>query len=151
MKSPRVVQMTKLPLEHKGIYTPLMGNMVKTWIYSLRGHVFSTVRVLPTQAQRSHHVSPGIEASQRTRIPSPPIEPPVLVLWLHQVTRRISGKPPQTPRADSNSEPLPYTGSCPRLCLAFLATMWTALDPIPPPSPLSRAYLSLHSSEAPQG
>jgi hypothetical protein len=30
MKSLRVGQMTKLPLQHKGRYTPLRGNMVKT-------------------------------------------------------------------------------------------------------------------------
>jgi hypothetical protein len=30
---------------------------------------------------------------------------------------------------DFGCEPLPYTGSCPRLCLAFLATMSPALDP----------------------
>jgi hypothetical protein len=29
------------------------------------------------------------EASRRTRIPSPPVEPPVLVLWLNQVTRPL--------------------------------------------------------------
>jgi hypothetical protein len=69
------------------------------------------------------------EASRRARIPSPPAEPPVLVLWLNQVTRWFFGEPPQTPRADSGRESLPYTGSCPRLHLAFLATMRPALDP----------------------
>jgi hypothetical protein len=34
--------------------------------------------------------------------------------------------------------------------LAFLATMRPALDPVRPPGPSSRAYLSLHSSEATQ-
>jgi hypothetical protein len=43
--------------------------------------------------------------------------------------RRFYGEPPQTPRADSGREPLPCTGSCPRLRLAFLATMRPALDP----------------------
>jgi hypothetical protein len=38
------------------------------------------------------------EACRRTRIPSPPTEPQVLVLWLNQVTRRFCGEPPQTPR-----------------------------------------------------
>jgi hypothetical protein len=38
---------------------------------------------------RSRHASAGIEASRRTRILSPPAEPPVLVLWLNQVTRRF--------------------------------------------------------------
>jgi hypothetical protein len=35
-----------------------------------------------------------------------------------------------------------------RLRLAFLATMRPALDPVRPPGPWSRAYLSLYSSEA---
>jgi hypothetical protein len=52
-----------------------------------------------------------------------------LVLWLNQVTRRFCGEPPQTTRANSGREPLPCTDSCPRLRLAFLATMWPALDP----------------------
>jgi hypothetical protein len=38
-------------------------------------------------------------------------------------------EPPQTPRVDSSHEPLPCTGSCPQLHLAFLATMRPALDP----------------------
>jgi hypothetical protein len=69
------------------------------------------------------------EASRRVRISSSPAEPPVLVLWLNQVTRRFCGKPPQTPRADSSREPLPCTDSCRRLRLAFLATMRPTLDP----------------------
>jgi hypothetical protein len=69
------------------------------------------------------------KASRRTRIPSPPAEPPVLVLWLNQVSRRFFGESLQNPHADSGREPLPYTGSYPRLRLALLATMRTALDP----------------------
>jgi hypothetical protein len=38
-------------------------------------------------------------------------------------------EPPQTPRADSGCEPLPFTGSCPLLRLAFLSTMLLALGP----------------------
>jgi hypothetical protein len=86
-------------------------------------------RVLPTQALRSRHVSAGTEASRHARIPSPPVEPPVLVLWLNQVTRRFCGQPPQTPRADSGLEPLLRTVSCPLLYLVFLTTMRPALDP----------------------
>jgi hypothetical protein len=56
-------------------------------------------------------MSDGIEAYRRARIPSPPAEPLVLVLWLNQVTQRLSGEPQQTPRADSGREPLPCTGS----------------------------------------
>jgi hypothetical protein len=44
----------------------------------------SADRVLPMQVLRPHHVSAGIEASRRARIPFPPAEPPVLVLWLNQ-------------------------------------------------------------------
>jgi hypothetical protein len=96
---------------------------------SSHGHTVAADRVLPTQALRSRHASAGIEASRCARIQSPPAEPPVLVLWLNQVTRRFSGEPPQTPRADSGREPLPCTGSGRRLRLAFLATMRPALDP----------------------
>jgi hypothetical protein len=69
------------------------------------------------------------EASRCAQIPSPPAEPPVLVLWFNQVTRRFSGEPPQTSRADSGCEPLPCTGSDRRLRLVFLATMRPTLDP----------------------
>jgi hypothetical protein len=69
------------------------------------------------------------EASRRAQISSPPVKHPVLVLWLNQVTRQFYGELSQTPRAESGSEPLPYTSSCPRLRLAFIATMRPALDP----------------------
>jgi hypothetical protein len=69
------------------------------------------------------------EASRRAQIPSPPIEPLVLVLWLNQVTRRFCGEPSQTPRADSGHEPLPCTSSCARLRITFLATTRPTLDP----------------------
>jgi hypothetical protein len=112
MKSIWVGKITKLPLELKWRYPPIWGNMVKTWYFSSSGHAFTAICVLPTQAPWSRRVSPGIEASRRARIPSPLVEP-------HQVTRRFCGKLPQTPRVDSGREPLPYTGSCPRLRLAF--------------------------------
>jgi hypothetical protein len=100
------------------------------------------------QALRSRHVSAGIEAS---RISYPPVEPLVLVLWLNQVTRRFCVELPPTPRADSCREPLPCTDSGRRLRLAFLATMRRTLDPVRLQGPSSRAYLALHSWEAPQG
>jgi hypothetical protein len=121
-------QMTKLPIDLEMRYTPLRGNMVNS--SSLHDHAFAAVRVLPTQGLQSRHVSAGIEASRRARILSPPTEPPVLVLWLNQVTRRFCGEPQQTPRLDSGHEPLPCTGSSRRLRLAFLAMMWPALDPV---------------------
>jgi hypothetical protein len=52
------------------------------------------------QAPRSRRVSPSIEASQCARIPSPPAEPPIFVLWLNQVTRWFCGESPQTPCVD---------------------------------------------------
>jgi hypothetical protein len=69
------------------------------------------------------------EASRHARIPSPPAEPPVLILRLNQVTGLFCGEPPQTPLADFGCELPPCIGSCPRLRLAFLATMRPALDP----------------------
>jgi hypothetical protein len=77
-------------------------------------------------------------------------EPPVLVLWLNQVTRQFFGEPSQTPCADSGHEPLPFTGSVDNFVLVschHAAHTW----PRWPPGPSSQAYLSLHSSEAPQG
>jgi hypothetical protein len=71
---------------------------------SSHGYAVAADRILTTQALRSRHASAGIEASRRTRIPSPPAEPPVLVLWLNQVTRRFFGELRQTPRADSGRE-----------------------------------------------
>jgi hypothetical protein len=79
--------------------------------------------VIPTRVLR-------FEASRCARIPSPPVEPPVLVLCLNQVTRQLFGELPQTLRADSGREPLPCTGLCLQLDLAFLATMRSHLTPL---------------------
>jgi hypothetical protein len=95
---------------------------------SSHDHTIAAVCILPMQTLRSRHMSTGIEASRRAWILSPPAEPPVLVLRLNQVTRQFCGEPPQTPRADFDREPLPYTGSCPRFHLTFLATMRPALE-----------------------
>jgi hypothetical protein len=146
MRSLWVGHVTTLPLELKWRYTPLGGTLVKSWYFSSRGHTFSVVHILPTQAPWSRRVCPDIKASRHDWILSLPAEPPVLVLWLNQVTQRFCGEPSQTPRADFDHEPLPCTDSYPWLRLAFLATMRPALDPIRPPGPLSQAYLSLHSS-----
>jgi hypothetical protein len=99
-------------------------------------------------------------------------------LWSNRGTQQFSGEPLKTPHASfglitpsiepakpftfgsrtvypvlphSMTWPLPCTGSYLRLRLAFLATMWPALDSVRPLGPSSRAYLSLHSSEVPQG
>jgi hypothetical protein len=92
---------TKLPLLHN------------TRIHALEGHFGnsrrSTIGWMPgdrtsLSLDASHSIPTRvlrIEASRHARIPSPPAEPPVLVLWLNQVTRRFCGEPPQTPRVDS--------------------------------------------------
>jgi hypothetical protein len=99
------------------------GHIGHVALLSSHGHAFAADRVLPTQALRSRHMSAGIEASRRAWILSLPDEPPILVFWLNQVTRRFCSEPPQTPRADFSREPLPCIGSRPRLRLGFLATM----------------------------
>jgi hypothetical protein len=127
INSLRARQKTTLPIALKLWYSPSVANR------SCNTPLHRTVtplphRVLPTQALRSCDTSAGIKASQRARILSPPAEPPVLVLWLNQVTWWFSGELPQTLRADSGREPLPGTGSGRRLRLTFLATMRPALD-----------------------
>jgi hypothetical protein len=120
---------TKLPLLHNTrihAHEGHFGNSRRSTIGRMPGDRTSrsldASLAIPTRVRR-------FEASRRARIPSPPTEPPVLVLLLNLVTRRFCGEPPQTPRADSGREPLPYTSSCPRLHLAFLATMRHTLDP----------------------
>jgi hypothetical protein len=119
----------KLTLLHKTkIHTPEehFGNSRRSTIGRMPGDRTSlsldASLAIPTCVLR-------FEASRRAWIPSPPAEPPVLVFWFNQVTRRFSGEPPQTPRADSSYEPLPCTGTDRRLRLAFLTTMRPALDP----------------------
>jgi hypothetical protein len=75
-------------------------------------------------------VSPTIEASQHARILPLPAEPPVA----QPSHPTICSAPTRTPLADSGCELLPCAGSCPRLCLAFLATMRPAFDPFRPPA-----------------
>jgi hypothetical protein len=147
MKSLQVGQMTKLPLEHKIRYTQ-DGQVTILFIGRprLRCSLCPSDKspAIPSRVPRHRSFS-------ARRIPSPPVEPPILVLWLNQVTQQFCGDPPLTPRADSCREPLPSTRSCPRLHLAFLAIVRPSLDPIRPAGPSSRAYLSLHSSKASQG
>jgi hypothetical protein len=121
---------TKLPLLHNTrLHAPEghFGNSRRSNIGRMPGDRTSlsldTSLAIPTRVLR-------FEASRRARIPSPPAEPPVLVVWLNQVTRRFCGEPSQTPRANSGREPLPCTDCDRRLRLAFLATMRPTLDPI---------------------
>jgi hypothetical protein len=142
---------TKIPLKPKLGYMPTKGTL---------GICFcSTIGWMPSdRPSRNLNVSLAIPtrvlcfvASQRARILSPPAEPPVLVLWLNQVTRLVFW----------------WTAANPvcrlRLWAATLHWIWSTTSPCfschhaartwPrwPPGPSSQAYLSLHSSEAPQG
>jgi hypothetical protein len=106
--------------------------------YIPQGQIGHVALLFIARPRRCRRLPPQTEASRRAQIPSPPAKPPVLVLWLNQVTRRFSGEPPQTPRADSDCEPLPCTGSGRRLRLAFLAIMRPALDPAGHRAPRAR-------------
>jgi hypothetical protein len=125
------------------------------------------LRVLPTQAPRSCHVSP---TTKLLDAPGSRLLPPSLGSWFCGSTkepRHFCGEPPQTPRTQCSlhanpthdlaatsswldlgfeAQPRNHT----RLHLAFLATMRPALNLVWPPGPSTRAYLSLHSSEATQ-
>jgi hypothetical protein len=80
---------TKLPLKpNTRIHTPEghFGNSRRSTIGQMPGDRTSLSLdanlVIPTCVLR-------FEASRRARIPSPPAEPPVLVLWFNQVTRPV--------------------------------------------------------------
>jgi hypothetical protein len=75
-------------------------------------------------------VSAGIEASQRARISSPPAEPPVLILWLNQVTQRFCGEPPQTPRATPVVSRYPALAPVHDFVLLFLPPCGPHLTPL---------------------
>jgi hypothetical protein len=117
-------QMITLPLELKGRYIPLRGNLVR-WQPRLHRNPCppDTSLAIPPRV-------PRFQASRRARNPYPPAEPPILVFWLNQVTQRFCGEPLQTPCADSSCEPLPYTSSCPWLRFAFLANCGPHLTPL---------------------
>jgi hypothetical protein len=70
------------------------------------------------------------EASRRARIPSPPAEPPVLDLWLNQLTRQYFGEPPQTPRADSGLSLCPARAHVHDFILLFLPPCGPHLTPL---------------------
>jgi hypothetical protein len=79
----------KIPLKPKLGYTPTKG--------TLGISLCSTIGRMPNDCpSRSLNASLAIptrvlcfKASRRARIPSPPAEPSVLVLWLNQVTRSV--------------------------------------------------------------
>jgi hypothetical protein len=92
---------TKLPLLHNTrIHAPEghFGNSRRSTIGRMLGDrtSLSLDASLVTQTRVLR-----FEASRRARIPSLPVEPPVFVLWLNQVTRRFYGEPPQTQRTDT--------------------------------------------------
>jgi hypothetical protein len=120
---------TKIPLKPKLGYTPTKGTL-EICLCSTIGRMpgdcpscsLNEILAIPTRVLL-------FEASRRAQIPFLPAEPPVLVLWLNQVTWPFCGEPLRTPRADFGCEPLPCTGSDRWLRLAFLVTMRLALDP----------------------
>jgi hypothetical protein len=88
MKSLRWSKMTTLPLQLKGRYTPLRGNLVKTWIFPSGGHAFAAVRVLPTQTTQSRCVSP---ASKLLGAPGSHLRPLILRSWLCAAIKEPDG------------------------------------------------------------
>jgi hypothetical protein len=80
---------TKIPLKPKLGYTSTKGTL-GICLYSTIGWMLGNrpsrsldaILAIPTHVLR-------FDASRRARIPSPPAEPSVLVLWLNQVTRSV--------------------------------------------------------------
>jgi hypothetical protein len=142
---------TKIPLRPKLGYKPTKG--------TLGICLCSTIGRMPgNRPSRSLDASLAIptrvlcfEASRRARIPSPPAEPPVLVLWLNQVTWPVLWWTATNPacRLQLWAATLHRLRSTTSFCFSchHAACTW----PRWPPGPSSQAYLSLHSSEAPQG
>jgi hypothetical protein len=80
---------TKIPLKLKLRYTPTKGTLgicLCSTIGRMPGNrpsrSLDASLVIPTRVLR-------FKVSRRARIPSPPVEPLVLVLWLNQVTRSV--------------------------------------------------------------
>jgi hypothetical protein len=80
---------TKIPLKLKLRYTPAKGTLgiclcstIARMLGDRPSRSIDASLVIPTRVLR-------FKASQRARIPSPPAEPPVLVLCLNQVTRLV--------------------------------------------------------------
>jgi hypothetical protein len=145
-------------------YTPPKGTLGILVVAPSDGCPATATRLASTQALRSRRVS---SASKSLDAPKSRIHLPSIQSWLCGSTkqpRRFCGEPPQTPRTRCSlhanpTHDLAATSSrldlgfeaqprnCTRLRLAFLATMWPALDLVRQPGLSSRAYLSLHSSE----
>jgi hypothetical protein len=138
-------QKTKIPLKLKLRYTPTKGSL-GICLFSTIGRMHSdrpsrsldSSLAIPTRVHR-------FEASRRTRIPSPPAEPPILVLWLNQVTRPILWWTTVNPAcrlrlwAATLHQLRSTTSSC--FSCHHAARTW----PCWPPGPSSQAYLSFHS------
>jgi hypothetical protein len=80
---------TKIPLKPKLGYTPTKGTLGICLYNTIRrlpddhpSHILDASLAMPMRVLR-------FKASRRARIPSPPAEPPILVLWLNQVTRLV--------------------------------------------------------------
>jgi hypothetical protein len=148
-------------------YTPPKGTLGILVVAPSDGCPATATHLTSTQALRSRRVSSTSKSldALRSRLCPPSLRP-----WLCGSTkqpRRFCGEPPQTPRTrcslhtnpthdmaatssrlDLGFEAQPRNRT--RLRLAFLATMRPSLDLVWPPGPSSRAYMSLHSSEATQ-
>jgi hypothetical protein len=142
---------TKIPLKCKLGYTPTKGTLGICLVAPSDG--------MPgDRLSRSLDASLAIptrvlcfEASRHAWIPSLPAEPPVLVLWLNQVSWPVlwwtAANPASRLRlwAATLHRLRSMTSSC------FSCHHVTRTWPRWPPGPSSQAYLSLHSLEAPQG
>jgi hypothetical protein len=144
-------QKTKISLKPKLGYTPTKGTLA-ICLCSTIGRMpddrpsrsLGAPLVIPTHVVH-------LEASWHARIPSTPAEPPVLVLWLNQVNRSVLWWTAANPAcrlrlwATTLHRLRSTTSSC------FSCQHGDRTWPHWPPGPSSQAYLSLHSSEAPQG
>jgi hypothetical protein len=142
---------TKISPKPKLGYTPTKGTL-GICLCSTIGRMSGDRPLRSLDASRAiqTHVL-RFEASRRARIPSPPTEPPVLVLWLNQVTWPVLWWNTVNPvcRLRLWAATLHRLRSTTSSCFSchHVARTW----PRWPPGPSSQVYLSLQSSEAPQG
>jgi hypothetical protein len=156
---------TKLPLLHNTrIHTP-EGNFGNSHRSTIGRKPDDHTSLPSTQALRSWRLS---SASKSLSAPGSRLRPPSLRSWLCGWTKEpnsfvvnlhkpreldaastpipLMTWPPQSSQLDLGFEAQPRNRT--QLCLAFLATMWPALDPFRPPGPSRWAYLSFHSLKA---